>query len=58
MTSEIRWPLAIYFDASVLRQLPMDLSSPDLVRLRETAEKFGVPFFVPGPRPTDSKRFL
>jgi hypothetical protein len=48
MTSKIRWPVAVYFDASILRQLPMDLSSPELARLRETAQQFHVQFFVPG----------
>lgn len=47
MTAANPWPLATYFDASTLRQLPLDLASPDLVRLRETAQKYAIGMFVP-----------
>ena len=39
--------MAVYFDASVLRQLPRDLSSPDLTRLQEVAAKVGIGLFIP-----------
>jgi hypothetical protein len=47
MDEPIRWPTAIYFDASALRQLPFDLSSPDLARLNEVVTRFGIGKFVP-----------
>ena len=47
MAGSVHWPMAVYFDASVLCQLPPDLASPDLVRLNEAATKFDVGRFVP-----------
>lgn len=47
MADKIRWPLAIYFDASLLRRLPADLASPDLVRLTEAATNYRIGRFIP-----------
>lgn len=47
MAKPIPWPMAVYFDASVLCRLPADLASPDLVRLTEAATKYDVGRFVP-----------
>ncbi len=43
----IRWPAAVYFDASILCRLPADLASPDLVRLTEAATKYDIGRFIP-----------
>ena len=43
MNEPIRWPMAIYFDASTL---PSDLSSPELARLNEVVTRFDIGKFV------------
>lgn len=47
MAQIIRWPEAVYFDASILRRLPADLASPDLVRLTEVATRFQIGRYIP-----------
>lgn len=47
MTDIIRWPVAIYFDTSVLWKLPPDLSNPDLVKLQNFATELRIGLFVP-----------
>ena len=38
---------AVYVDASSLRRLPADLSHPDLARLNDLVERFGIEKYVP-----------
>jgi hypothetical protein len=38
---------AVYADASSLRRLPADLSHPDLARLNDLVERFGIEKYVP-----------
>ena len=47
MTDIIRWPVAIYFDTSILWKLPPDLSNPDLVKLHNFATELRIGLFVP-----------
>jgi len=43
----VAWPMAVYFDASALIQLPHDLANPDLLKLREAAAKVNAGLFMP-----------
>ena len=47
MSDTIRWPAAIYLDANILRKLPHDLSSPELVKLQSLARESKIGLFVP-----------
>ncbi len=47
MSDRIRWPVAVYFDTSILWKLPLDLSNPDLVELQNFARELRIGLFVP-----------
>ncbi len=47
MKTTIRWPRAVYFDASALIELPRDLASSELVQVQSFARKLGIGLFVP-----------
>lgn len=47
MSDEIRWPMAVYFDASILRKLPYDLASSDLAQLKNFATRLKTGLFAP-----------
>ncbi len=47
MSQQIKWPAAVYFDTSILRKLPYDLSSADLAHPKNSATELSIGPYAP-----------
>jgi hypothetical protein len=46
MEEKIAWPQAVYLETSILRQLPTDVITAELLRLRRGCELLGIPIVI------------
>lgn len=47
MNEDAAWPEAVYLETSILRQLPTDVTTAELLRLREICKGLDIPIVIP-----------
>lgn len=47
INKKLNWPAGLFFETSILRQLPPELNTAEFMRLRELCSTLEIPMFIP-----------